>query len=140
MKLDLETLKYIKFSLSTQCNGYRSLCALIKDEEEKQNTKKETSKKYESQKYSKYNSKTISCQNVFHVSNTCNFCGVHQKTATVFSALIRNINIPEDMIDYPVELSMFGITICLKCFDEKFHNDYNTLIQSHYDSDDNGTN
>lgn len=39
IKLDLETLKYIKFTFdlhsdhSTMCNGYRSLCDKIKTEE-----------------------------------------------------------------------------------------------------------
>ena len=98
---------------------------------------KKTSKK-SNKKYSKYNFKTISCRDVFHVSNTCNFCGINQKTATVFSALIRQKKPSKDMIDHPAELSMFGITICEKCFDENFSNDYNTLIQSHHNAQDEG--
>lgn len=41
MKLNLETLKHIKFTFdihsdhSTMCNGYRSLCRIIEEEEVK---------------------------------------------------------------------------------------------------------
>lgn len=43
MKLDLETLKHVKFMFdihsdhSTMCNGYNSLCRIIEEEEKKEN-------------------------------------------------------------------------------------------------------
>lgn len=76
-----------------------------------------------------YNSKTISCSNVFHTSNTCNFCGTNQNTPTVFSGLIKTSSYNNEE-EFPAELSMIGICVCECCF-ELFDNDYNKLIRSY---------